>query len=127
MKKIIASLTLALAVGMFSQSFASSGPVSNTTPEDDNIFQTKIFIRSGNTMLDVFVEPTEDASLFIKFRDAEGRVLAKEQINGSKNGVRFDISDLEDGDYRVEISDGDTKQVESFKLTSSFQRSLTLQ
>jgi hypothetical protein len=127
MKKIIASLTLALAVGMFSQSFASGDPALSTSLEDDNTFQTKVFVRSEGTALDVFVEPTKNTPLIISFRDADGRVLAKEQVSDSKKGVRFDISDLENGSYHVEVTDGDTKQIESLELRSSFQRSVTLQ
>lgn len=121
MKKVIASLTLALAIGMFSESFAGNKPASGDS------FATKVFVRDGSTKLDIFVESTENDPLMITFQDAEGRILAKEQVRNSKSGVRFDISDLKDGTYQVEITDGDTKQVESFELKSSFQRSLTLQ
>ncbi|MEM9673159.1 MAG: hypothetical protein ACFB15_08365 [Cyclobacteriaceae bacterium] len=123
MKKVIASLTLALAVGILSPSFAATEP----TAVSDDSFQIKFFVRSQNTSLDVFVERTDGTLLLVKFRDASGRVLAKGKIADDQGGVRFDMSNLKDGIYQVEVTDGDTKQIESFELKSTTRRSLTLQ
>ena len=120
---MIASLTLVIAVGMFSESFAANEP----TAKSSDSFHAKVFVRSENTKLDVFVEPNENDLLFVSLLNGEGRTLVKGRVSDNRKGIRFDISGLEDGSYQVVITNGDTKQVEKFKLKSSFQRSLTLQ
>ncbi len=131
MKKIFVSLMIALTVGDSSVSFADNKLTSVTQPEGGDSFQAKVFVRSESMKLDVFVEPAEHAHLMISLLDAKGRTLATKQVSDSENtsGVRFDVSDLKDGIYQVEITDGTDKQLEKVALATNFQpqRSLSLQ
>lgn len=131
MKKIFVSLMIVLTLGVSSVSFASNKLTSATKPESGDTFQAKVYVRSEIMKLDVFVEPAENANLIIRFLDSKGRTLATERVSNSKNasGVRFDVSDLKDGTYQVEITNGTAKQVEKVELETNFQpqRSLSLQ
>lgn len=131
MKKILVSLMIALTVGASSVSSASNKITSATKSEGGDSFQAKVFVRSESMKLDVFVEPAENATLMIRFLDSKGRTLATKRVSNSENvsGVRFDVSDLKDGTYQVEITKGTARQVVKVELETNFQpqRSLFLQ
>ena len=130
MKKILFSLAMILAIGISSESFANHTFTSTLKSEDGDPFRAQVLVRSESMKLDVFVEPAENEHVKISLLDAEGRTLATKRVHDSENvgGIRFDVSNLKDGIYQVEITDGTTRQVESVALaTFQPQRSLSFQ
>ena len=124
MKKIMFSLILTLFVGLTTVSFASTPILAD---EETPTFQSRIFLRPQSMKLDVFVEAVEKDDLKISLLDNEGRLIATQRVDETIKGVRFDIAELQDGVYRIKITDGASKQVENVELKSSWQRSLSLQ
>lgn len=130
MKKILFSLAIVLAIGISSESFANHTFTSATQLKDSDPIRAQVRVRSESMKLDVFVEPAENDQVKISLLDAEGRTLATKRVRNSDSvgGIRFDVSDLKDGIYQVEITDGTTRQVEDVVLaTFQPQRSLSLQ
>ncbi|CAN5543264.1 hypothetical protein BH23BAC1_BH23BAC1_45770 [soil metagenome] len=129
MKKVFVSLMMILALGVSSESFASSNVTTN--PESEDSLQAQVYIRSDSMKIDVFVEPTENANLIIRIIDSKGRTIARESVknNDEQYGVRFDVSGLKDGNYQVEIRNGSSILVENVELQTIIQtqRHLSLQ
>ena len=114
MKKLFVSLMTAFLMGSASLSFATSTPV--THPID-----ASVVVRTESMKLDVVTQVTEEASLIIRLRDADGHILHTKHINKGEGAIRyrFDLSKLQDGDYQVEISNGTTKQVKTFTIQTT--------
>ena len=126
MKKVFVSFLIACTAGTASAGFANgrlSSSVAETVP-----FQSAVYVLAESTKLDVIVGKVEHAGL-IRFLDAQGKTLASQRVgkSGKATRARFDLSNLEDGVYRVEITDGYYTQVKEVQLgTPALLRSLAV-
>jgi hypothetical protein len=113
MKTAFASVLFALTLGASSASFAQTA--TEPTP-----FATKLYAVEGGSLVDVIVQNPDAKRLTVRIVDARGVTLASQSLLQTKTATRtrFDLSDLNDGNYRIEVSDGKTKQVEAVNLTT---------
>lgn len=128
MKTLLASLVIALTVGT-STSFAKIDPVVT-----NNSFQSVVYPSAESTKLNVIVDSKTNNSLLVRLLTTNGDELATQRINKSKRAthVRFDLINLQDGVYKVEITDGDKKETKEITLsttvpTPSTYRTIALQ
>jgi hypothetical protein len=114
MKKLFVSLMTAFLVGTASLTFATPAAVTHPV-------EAAVVIRPESMKLDVVTQVTEEASILIRLRDAEGHILHTKYISKGEGAIRyrFDLSQLQDGDYQVEISNGATKQVKTFTIQTT--------
>ncbi len=116
MKTAFASLLFALTLGTSSASFAQDQP--DPSPAS---FQTKLYALEGVGIVDVVVANPDAKRLTVRLLDERGVTMASQPLTQTKAATRtrFDISDLRDGVYHVEVSDGSNKQTEEINLTTS--------
>lgn len=116
MKKVFASLALAFLV-----SFASfAGDDSKPVDSKKAAVQTAVY-PSASARLNVIVDNATDRSVTVRVLNEKGAMLAEQTIGKSKKPTisRFDLSQLTDGVYQVEISNGDSREVKQIKLQTS--------
>ena len=82
----------------------SSNPTATTSSYKVAVFPSS----TAPSRLNVFVERNPGQQMIISFKSAEGKVLAKEFINKKQGNFhfQFDMSELEDGAYTVEVVSG---------------------
>ncbi|QHT68285.1 hypothetical protein GXP67_17390 [Rhodocytophaga rosea] len=126
MKTLFASLFIALTVSASSLTFAHSS--SDPLPLD-----AAVVVRAQDMKIDVITQAGTQENIVIRLKDADGHTLTKTTVEQSEKASlsRFDVSNLSDGVYKVEISDGITKQVKDFTIqttipTTSVERTISL-
>lgn len=122
MKKVTISIIVILVICVSSASIAAS--MFNTTNKlhEAAPIETKILVRPGAMKVDVFIGAFEKPGLTIQLCNANGKVLAQKRIGNSDKttGVRFNMSELKDGNYHVVILRGKNKQVHTVELKTFF-------
>lgn len=114
MKKLIVSLMTAFLIGSFSLGFAGTSP--NVIP-----VEASVIIRTQAMKVDVITPANNESAVIIRLRDAKGNTLLKKHVS-HREGLtlsRFDLSNLEDGMYKVEITNGTSKQVKAFTIETA--------
>lgn len=126
MKNQFVSLMTALLIGTSFTSFAKETSVyppvaAATTPLHVETLDAKVVLLSQRMKMDVVVSAAAQGNVFIRLRNAQGQLLVVKRVAKS-DGVsltRFNLADLEDGTYQVEITDGSSKQVKEINLQTS--------
>lgn len=126
MKKLFVSLMTALLIGTSFSTFAA--PLNDVLPLD-----ASVIVWSETMKLDVVTQANEESLVVIRLRDANGHTLLTKYISKGETAIRsrFDLSNLEDGNYRVEIRNGSSIQVKEFTIqtkipTPGYLRSISL-
>lgn len=127
MKTQFVSFLIALALTTSSVSFAGQPANLNTDPAGKAAFDVAFIPQSGGMKLDVAVEKTNESSLVIRFLDARGNELSTQRVakNEMKKQVRFDLTELPDGAYKVEVTDGTDTEVKEISITTNALRSIS--
>jgi hypothetical protein len=113
MKSFISSVLVALAVS------ASTATFANTDNEKAaSTYQVGMYPSSEPTKLNVMVAKEKGTSLNVQLLDGRGIVLANHRLdkNDTSTRTRFDLSQLEDGNYKIVVSDGASKIVKEVNL-----------
>jgi len=126
MKTLTTSLFAALLLS--TATFASS---TTTTPTEAlhptevtvNTNSYKVAVFPSSTMvskLNVIVERAPGQAMTILLKNAEGDVLGTQKINKKQGTFRFqfDLANLKDGDYTVEVISGNDVTVRPVTLTT---------
>ncbi len=99
---------------------------------DDNVIkiQSRIINLKNSLNFNVFVKNAVNTKVFVNIKDEFDNYLYSEKIN-SKTGKfqkTFDLNDLADGNYKIEVIGSDNKVIEtkSFNIESNENRSLTV-
>ena len=83
-------------------------------------YKVAVFPSPNPSKLNVYVEREPGKQMVITLKDAAGEVLGK-QIVGKKQGsfhFQFDLSELQDGAYKVEVVSGSDVTVHPVTLTT---------
>lgn len=117
MKKLIASSLIAFLVGTAAINTGNAQPTVLLSAAQAAPFQTNVYVQEG-TRVNVQIQKAANAKLRIRILNAENNTLATKQVakNETEGLIRFNLTSLEDGTYRVEISDGIRKQVKEIQL-----------
>ena len=118
MKTFIASVLVAFALSAL-PSFATYNSNNITTVAQDT--EIKFWVVSGaDGKIDVNVIKSEIKNLSIALIDRTGHTLATSNISSDSAATRtrFDLNALPDGEYRVILIDGKTRQVKTIELTT---------
>lgn len=120
MKTVFASLLIALTAAT---SFAG------TTSGDANgsaTFQSSVYVnQSGDLKVAVDKEKGQPVSVLLTMPN--GQVIASERVSKNRTALRarFDIKNLEDGQYMVKITDGKTIKEQQIMLKTEAPIQLT--
>ncbi|MGV3558196.1 T9SS type A sorting domain-containing protein [Larkinella arboricola] len=115
MKTLFASALIALTL-VATQTFATdNGDKAKAT------FQSAVYPMINSMKVGVNVSKEKDSKVNIKLLSHTGRILVTRKLGkGSEaSNLRFDLNDLEDGVYKVEISDGNYTEVKTVKLETN--------
>lgn len=134
MKTIAHSLVAALLLSTATFAApATTHPTKTGNPTvTTNSYRAAIFPSSVSPKLNVYVERNPGQTMTISLKTTTGTVLGRQSV-GKKLGTfhfQFDLTDLEDGTYKVEIVSGNDVSVQSVTVTTqAFQaatRAITL-
>ncbi|WP_428666949.1 DUF3244 domain-containing protein [Runella sp.] len=118
MKTIITSLVCALAL---STTVAFAHPTDEKSKDNRPVptFEASTYV-SADASLRVAIKKNSPERVYVTLRNAEGVVLFSETI-GKKEmtyAAKFDVKDLTDGAYQLEITSGKEHVVKKLNLTS---------
>ncbi|WP_138991748.1 T9SS type A sorting domain-containing protein [Larkinella sp. C7] len=118
MKSLIASAFLALTIATTSSSFAAD---HKETAKTQSTYQSVVYPVVNTSKIRVNVNKDKNAKINVTLKNETGEILASERLGKGheSSAIRFDLNQLQDGIYQVEISDGNTKQVKEVKLQTS--------
>lgn len=117
MKNLFAATLILLAVSTSSISFAADHHVEQEQTKD--VIPAAVTIsQMEKSKLDVVVENAVNTTMTIRLVDSFGQNIATKTVQVSPAGtrIRFDLSALTDGEYRVNVIDGKNSQLKKFEL-----------
>ncbi|MGM9510785.1 T9SS type A sorting domain-containing protein [Larkinella sp. GY13] len=114
MKTLFASTLLALTFAI-STTFAAD---NNEKVKPKSTFQSAVYPMINSMKVSVNVQKETDSKINIRLINSEGRTLATKRLGEGHEitTIRFDLNQLEDGVYKVEITDGANTEVKTVKL-----------
>lgn len=129
MKTFIKSLAVALTIGVvsFSTSVAAT-PDSKARPVVHSAYQSVVYPSQFEPVINVVVQKEEGSTVQIRFKNNQGETLAERSVGRGKEKVamKFRLSELPDGIYRVEISNGRDVTTKSIKLSTKQETPRTI-
>lgn len=128
MKVLFKSFLLALtllaafsAIIFMTASAAQGHPTTN--PTAPTAVRSAVFPSATGNSLHVVVEKATDKPVVIRLVDKQGNMLGS-QVTGKKSGsyrVKFNIEQLKDGEYEIELVNGDVVSHHSFTVSTPQQ------
>ena len=104
-------------------STATTTPVTSANPTvTTDSYKVAIFPAAAPSKLNVYVERNPGQMMVVSLKSATGKVLGRQVVN-KKQGTfhfQFDLSELQDGTYSVELSSG--KDVTIYPITLATQQ-----
>lgn len=129
MTNLAQSLLTALLLSM--ATLISTAATTPATPMNPTVttasYKVAVFPSPNPSKLNVYVEREPGKQMVIMLKDASGDVLG-EQLIGKKQGsfhFQFDLSDLQDGTYKIEVVSGRDVTIHPVTLTTQPTQALT--
>lgn len=122
MKTFVQSLltALLLSTATFASPALAAPAKSAIAPVTTNSYKVAVFPSAKPSRLNVYVERTPGQKMVVSLKSADGTLLGS-QLVGKKQGnfrFQFDLSDLKDGAYSVEVASGADVTVYPVKLAT---------
>lgn len=117
MKTFIKTFALALSLSAVSMVASANGGKGNVTP---TAYKAAVFASASATTLNVMVEKQMGANVVIRLKDDKGNVLSTNILQKKDGSYRskFDLSNLSDGTYQVEVTNGVDTTVKEITLST---------
>lgn len=114
MKTLFASALIALTL-VTSIAFASDDK-EKASPK--STFQSAVYPMINTMKVGVNINKEKDSKVDIRLINSDGYTLATKKVGKGSGAasIRFDLNQLEDGVYKVEISDGGYTEVKTVTL-----------
>ena len=118
MKTITKTLALALTAAILSFSTVSAKPTGR--PTAPAAYKVGMYVSQKTTTLNVMVEKQAGNTVVIRLKDQNGQLLATQAIKGSgeRSWSKFNLSELRDGTYQVELTNGRDVTVKEITLST---------
>ena len=115
MKTFVKSFAIAVLSVM---SFVASATNTNEPASTKKPFAVGMYQTINTMKMNVLIEKTTNKNLYISLKNEKGDVLHKERVGktNEKYHGKFDLSELEDGKYSFEITDGESKIVKTVNI-----------
>ncbi|GAA4467430.1 hypothetical protein GCM10023189_51090 [Nibrella saemangeumensis] len=117
MKTFVKTFALALSLSALSLTSFATGGKDNTAP---TAYKAAVFASASATTLNVMIEKEMGGRVEIRLKDASGRVLHTNHLQ-KKDGKfwsKLNMSNLADGTYRVEVTNGVETTVKDITLST---------
>lgn len=113
MKTFISSVLVALAVSASTVTFANTDNEKKASS-----YQVGLYPSVEKAKVNVMVAKEKGTALDVILLDRRGLILATHRLCKSETSThtRFDLSDLQDGTYKIVVSDGSSKVEKDFNL-----------
>ncbi len=129
MKTLIKSLALATALttACFVSQTAVAAPLSGTNVPTlapaklaHASFQASVYSLTNSPVMRVAIDKAPTGSMDVLVKNAKGEVLFTEHVAKKQSQFRasFNLSELEDGTYRVEITNGQDTTTHEFTIAT---------
>ena len=124
MKNVIKSLVIAACGVVFLNANVSASLVETKTECKNNScqnFRVGMYRIRNTVTMNVLLEKSKGERLEIRLLNEKGKVLHEEYVTKllQKYGRKFNFSEIEDGNYTIEISDENEKVVKNIHLTTN--------
>jgi hypothetical protein len=123
-KSFLLALTLLAAFSAIIYMTASAAQGHPTTnPTAPAAIRSAVFPSATGGVMHVAVEKPSDKPVVIRMVDKQGNILGS-QVTGKKPGnyrVKFNVEQLKDGEYEIELVNGDVISRHSFSLSTPKQ------
>ena len=108
MKTLITTLALALTVSTVSLTASAKDDKVKAAPKAPASYKVAVFPSASTPRLNVIVEKATGGPVEVRLKDAKGHVLHTSYLQKKDGKVwsKFDLSELEDGSYTVEVTNG---------------------
>lgn len=118
MKTLFASALIALTFSTTSATFAED---NKETAEPKSTFQSAVYPMINTMKVSVNVNKAKDSNVKVRLLNEAGQTLTVFKLgkNNESSSIRFDLNNLEDGIYKVEVSDGVKTEVKEVKLQTT--------
>ncbi|MDQ6479677.1 hypothetical protein [Dyadobacter sp. LHD-138] len=113
---------IAAFCGLLLSNFVSAEQLQNSPAEKyDESFRVGMYRVKNSLVMNLLLEKDKGVGLHLKLMDARGRVLHQEYIGKGlrKVGQKFDFSEINDGEYKIEITNGDERIVKNISLSTT--------
>lgn len=119
MKSIIRSFALVLALG--ASVLTASAAHDPETGKVAGDFQSNVFKSKSSTKFYCFVDKATGKSLTITLRDENNRILSEQFVSKNTAHVAqlIDLSQLEDGNYSLSVSDANKMVVHPVRIATA--------
>lgn len=130
MKTVVQPLIAALLISTAtyaSTATALPNPLVSPTATT-NSYKVAVYpVSTANAKLKVMVERAPGKSMLVHLKDTDGAVLATKYIDAKEGNFQFlfDLKDLEDGTYRVEVVCGADRTVHPVTITTQVTTAAT--
>lgn len=122
MKTFTHSLFAALLLS--TATFASAAttiPVTAANPTvTTDSYKVAVFPAATPSKLNVYVERIPGQMMYVSLKSVNGKILGRQVVNKKQGNFQFDLSDLQDGAYSVEVLSG--KDVTVYPVTLATQQ-----
>jgi hypothetical protein len=118
MKTLIASALIALTLSTSTATFAAD---NKEKAEPKSAFQSAVYPVVNSMKVSVNVNKPKDTKVNIRLMNEAGQTLTVLKLGKDNESsiIRFDMNNLEDGIYKVEVSDGFRTEVKTVRLQTS--------
>jgi hypothetical protein len=119
--KTVKTSIIAVAVALLSINATFAEDPATTTPsKKEKSFDVGMFQSQSSMKMNLTIENYEAKQLKIALKNGQGEEIYNEIINKKtdKYWRKFDLSELTDGLYRFEISDGNNKIVKEVNIAT---------
>lgn len=119
MKSLIKPLLIALTVSLISVSSSLAGHKSGDRQIAPVAYKTGIYT-TAEGKLNIAVEKEKGGAVDIRLTNAKGHLLFAQRIgrNEKNSRMRLDVSQLQDGMYQVQITNGVETATHNLKLST---------
>ncbi|AYQ33378.1 hypothetical protein [Runella sp. SP2] len=130
MKTFIKSIACALALTS-TVAFAHPTKEEKTTTRPEAAFESSAYV-TNDAKIKVAIRKNAPAKVFLTLKDANGDVLFKQTVakNEMNYSAKFNINELSDGVYNLEIESGESRVVKQLNVVSKkieIERKVTVQ
>lgn len=115
------TLNSIVASTLFALSFLSVNAATLEDPKETAKATYAVNVFKGKEgKVNFLLEKSQGKKLSVTLRNGKGDILFNENITKNAKGYarRFDVASLSDGTYTIEVTDGETKLVKDFVLST---------
>ncbi|MGA0555447.1 T9SS type A sorting domain-containing protein [Larkinella sp. VNQ87] len=118
MKTVFASAFLALTLATATATYADG---NKEVTEAKSSFQSAVYPVINTLKVTVNISKVKDSKVNVRLLNEAGQTLSALKLgkDNEMSTIRFDLNNLEDGIYKVEISDGFRTEVKTVKVQTS--------